>query len=175
MGSTVHYSRKYVFKEFAKRQLHRYGYPELAAKTVGTTVAVVTQSSVLTSTSNLTYAMAAGAYAGSIAETLAFYSVMIPRAIILDRRKLMAEGRHYGKRDLTHTLKHLVAEFGPAEIFDAFLTRPLILSPGQYLSGESTLVNAITTPISMVVADVLFYGWPVLYREKVKPWLEKRK
>jgi hypothetical protein len=78
---------------------------------------------------------------GSAAETVAYYGVI-----------LALEWRRSGRPTL-RSLRDLLIEFGPAELLDTFVTRPLLLAAGPELIGDVAL-GALA---GKVVADILFY------------------
>ncbi|MEV7629283.1 hypothetical protein [Actinoplanes sp. NPDC089786] len=80
---------------------------------------------------------------GSVAETFGFYGVI-----------LGLEWRRAGRPTL-RSLRSLLVEFGPAELIDTFVTRPLLLAAGPALFDDvSTGVV-----VGKVAADVLFYAF----------------
>jgi hypothetical protein len=86
------------------------------------------------------------AYAGAIGDGVGFYSVLFVRD--LRRRPAGTRGRRAA------TVRGLVMEFGPAELLDSFVIRPLAM----YLAARS-LGNATAGVIAgKIAADAVFYA-----------------
>ena len=95
------------------------------------------------------------AIAGTIGESLGFYGCLAVREV----RYYDALHRDHGRLRRqwltgTRTLRDLLIEFGPAELVDSFLTRPLFM----YLMAS--LLQNFTAGIvaGKLAADVIFYG-----------------
>ncbi len=78
------------------------------------------------------------AYVGAMGENLGFYSVM-----------LMRELREHKLRD---ALARMLVEFGPAEVLDTLLLRPLVMGLGAHWLGD--LPGAL---LGKLLGDVFFY------------------
>jgi hypothetical protein len=128
--------------------VRRYGPSEI----LGTVAAVATAVSVR----RVTGSTAAGAYAGSAAETLVFYAIMFLRESLRQAHQAGARGRPYGSADLLVVLREMLLEFGVAEAIDAFALRPFCMGLGMHWLGPVRGALA-----GKVAADVGFYG-PVL-------------
>jgi hypothetical protein len=98
----------------------------------------------------------AGAYAGALAEDLAFYGVMLVRESIREAHQAGARGRPFTIRDLATVLRNLLMEFGVAGMLDVSVVRPLCLGLGLSWVG-----GAPGAFLGKVAADAVFYG-PVL-------------
>jgi ornithine decarboxylase len=127
----------------------RYG-PAEAAATVGALAAA-----------SATAALgmpAATAFAGALGETLAFYAVILFRAL-----------RRSGtpRRQM---LTGLLVEFGPAEIADTFAVRPLAMYLGPLLIGH--LAEGILA--GKLAADVVFYASAIAGYELCKAATTRR-
>jgi hypothetical protein len=92
------------------------------------------------------------AYGGTIGENLGFYSFIITRELRFDRRKAIAQGGLYDLYAAARTAWHLLMEFGPAEVLDSLVTRPLAMGVGASLLGQVPGVIA-----GKIVADITFY------------------
>lgn len=126
----------------------RYGPSEI----LGTAVAV----GVTVGVERLTRNAAAAGYAGSIAETVVFYSVMLLRESVREAHQAGGLGRPFGRRDLLRVGRNLFLEFGAAEALDTLLLRPLCLALGvRWIGGGPGAL------LGKLASDVLFYG-PVL-------------
>ena len=86
------------------------------------------------------------AYAGAMGENLGFYSVVI-----------------YQRLQSRENLWHIFTEFGPAEILDSLITRPLALWMGVELLGTAWGLLA-----GKLVGDLLFYVPVILTHESLR-------
>jgi hypothetical protein len=96
------------------------------------------------------------AYAATWAENAGFYGYALAREV---RRttagaplSLMSRGP-----TLLQSARTLIAEFGPAEVFDSFVVRPACMYAIPQLTGNL----ALGLILGKVVADVAFYGLAV--------------
>ena len=72
-----------------------------------------------------------------------------------------------GRSTLTHTLRALALEFGPAEILDAALVRPMLVMAGMRASGHTQLGIVL----GGLAADAVFYALVVALRRLAQPRL----
>jgi hypothetical protein len=87
------------------------------------------------------------AYAAAIGEGVLFYSAIMIRDLRSNRQRGLA------RRPLSHTLRNLSLEFGPAEVLDSLVVRPLAMYVGPILVGSLT-AGVI---LGKIAADVVFY------------------
>jgi hypothetical protein len=99
---------------------------------------------------------AATAYAGAAGDGIGFYGVLLVRD--LRRQPKGSRGR------LGRTLRGLVVEFGPAELLDSFVVRPLAM----YLAARWIGHAAAGAVAGKVVADAVFYGVAIVGYEMRK-------
>jgi hypothetical protein len=92
------------------------------------------------------------AYGGMIGENIGFYGTIITLELRSDRRQLIEQGSLYGLRAAALTAWNLLLEFGPAEILDSLVIRPLAMGVGAGLLGQGPGVIA-----GKIVADFAFY------------------
>lgn len=123
--------------------LRRYAPAEVAA-TLGALLAA--------GTADRFGGMGAGAVAGTVGETVAFYGFLFIRGL-----------RCWPARPLTatavvRTLHDLVLEFGPAEVLDTCLIRPLAMYVGIALIANVTS----GTIAGKVAADLIFYSLAIV-------------
>jgi hypothetical protein len=90
---------------------------------------------------------AATAFAGSVGETIAFYSVLLVRDLRARRRR---RPRH---RVVYTTLRDLMVEFGLAELADTLAIRPFAMYLGPMIVGNVTIGVAL----GKIGADLVFY------------------
>jgi hypothetical protein len=108
----------------------RYGPPEVA----GTILAV----GGLHAAHVLGFSEVTAAYIGAMAENIGFYGVVLIREL-----------RDHAPRG---ALTRMLVEFGPAEVLDTFVIRPLAMGLGAHWLGD--LAGAL---LGKLLADVLFY------------------
>src|SRR5437763_2644302 len=140
-----------------KRWLQRYGPAELTGVVTALLGSYVAQA--------LTGNAIAAAFGGSLGETLGFYGVIIGREIRTDAAAARGATRPYGPRAWLRTAANLVIEFGPAEILDTGLIRPLTMGVGTRLVGRM-----LGVPLGKLTADVTFYVPVILISE----WRRRR-
>jgi hypothetical protein len=129
--------------------LWRYGPAEVSG-TVGALVAA--------SVAGAFASAAAIAYAGAIGETLAFYAVILVR----DLRARTGPRRR--------VLTGLAVEFGPAELADTLMVRPLAMYLGPLLVGHL----AAGVLAGKLAADAVFYALAILGYELRKAAAARR-
>jgi hypothetical protein len=95
----------------------------LPAEIVGTLTAVVCTYAAMRFTNNRVTI----AFAASIAETIGFYLAIIITDAWVVRKKLKAENQSLTLKGLLLILKHIVFDFGLAELADSFLIRPFFM------------------------------------------------
>jgi hypothetical protein len=108
------------------------------------------------------------AYAGAVGENVGFYGTIIARQVAADRRRAAAAGERYRGMHLWSTARELVLEFGPAELLDSFLVRPLAMGLGVRLLGQTAGIVA-----GKLAADVSFY-LPVILTYEMRRQAGKR-
>ena len=119
------------------------------AEAVGTLAALATGL--------LTYALADNAvltaYLGTWGENLGFYGVMLVGDVSKSVKHRHAQQLAYGPLPLARDIRNLVVEFGPAELLDSTISRPLLMYLGQEVFGNV----AVGLIAGKVVADAIFY------------------
>jgi hypothetical protein len=96
--------------------------------------------------------LVAVAYAATMGENVGFYGTIIGRQLAWDRRAARAGGERYSARHLWRTTRELLLEFGPAEVLDSVVVRPLAIGLGVRFLGRDAGVVA-----GKLAADVSFY------------------
>jgi hypothetical protein len=99
----------------------------------------------------------AAAYGGSIGESLGFYGYLIIREMIKEAYFAGARRAPYGPSHMLRTWRGLLLEFGPAELLDTGLIRPLAMGACSSLLGWGPGIV-----VGKLVADVVFY-LPVIW------------
>jgi hypothetical protein len=105
----------------------------------------------------LTGSLVASAFAAAISESVAFYTVLLLRDMVRDAYAAGARRARYGPREIAGTWRDLFIEFGPIEVLDLAVLRPLCMGLGGWYLGPQLGVIA-----GKVVADVAFYAAPML-------------
>jgi hypothetical protein len=99
----------------------------------------------------------ASAYAASIGEGLGFYGSLVTREMIQEAYFAGARRAPYGASEMMRTWRGLLLEFGPAELLDTGLVRPMTMALGTTLLGWAPGIVA-----GKLLADVVFY-LPVIW------------
>lgn len=99
----------------------------------------------------------AAAYGASIGEALGFYGSLVIREMLQEAYHAGARRAPYGASEMIRTWRGLLLEFGPAELLDTGLIRPLAMAVGTRLLGWGLGIIA-----GKVLADVVFY-LPVIW------------
>ena len=108
----------------------------------------------------LTGSLVVSAFAAALSESVAFYTVLLLRDMVRDAYAAGARRVRYGPREMAGTWRNLFIEFGPIEVLDATVLRPLCMGLGGRYLGPRLGVIA-----GKVLADVVFYSVPILTRE----------
>jgi hypothetical protein len=134
-----------------RRKLREWSWRYLPAEVVGTVTALAAALTVHAASGSLI----SSALAGTVGEGLGYYGCMAVReALVHDIRH-----RHHGRMKrlwLTgvSTVRDMLIEFGPAELVDSFLVRPLFM----YLMPSLLHNFAAGILVGKLAADVIFYG-----------------
>jgi hypothetical protein len=140
-----------------RRWLSRYGPPE----GLGTITAVAGSYLIF----RLTRSDVAAAYGGALGENVGFYGLILARQILHDRRR----AARYGHAGVAKTIARLTAEFGPAELLDSLVVRPLAMGLATRWLGRWTGVIA-----GKLAADITFY-LPVIASYEFQRWVGSRR
>jgi hypothetical protein len=99
----------------------------------------------------------ATAYGAAVGEAVGFYGSLITRALIHEAHVAGSRRQPFGVREVMITWRGLFLEFGPAELLDTGLLRPLAMS-----IGIGTLGSGIGVVAGKILADIAFY-LPVIW------------
>jgi FHA domain-containing protein len=99
----------------------------------------------------------AAAYGASIGEALGFYGSLVTREMIQEAYFAGARRAPYGMAEMMRTWRGLLLEFGPAELVDTGVIRPLAMALCTGLLGWG--LGIVT---GKILADVAFY-LPVIW------------
>ena len=141
--------------------IRRYGFAEL----VGTASAIAGSIGARAFTGS----EIAAAYGGAVGESLGFYSTMLVREFRAGRRQARAEGRAYSWRDASRASALMAVEFGPAEVADTGVLRPLAIGLGTRWLGHGWGVV-----VGKLAADIVFYV-PVIVTYEMRRRLARRR
>jgi hypothetical protein len=108
----------------------------------------------------LTGSLVVSAFAAALSESVAFYTVLLLRDMVRDAYAAGARRVRYGPREIVGTWRNLFVEFGPIELLDVAVLRPLCMGLGGRYLGPRLGVIA-----GKVLADVVFYSAPMLTTE----------
>ena len=108
------------------------------------------------------------AYAATAGENIGFYGVIVSRQLAVDRRLALAAGMPYHGLRVWRTMRELLLEFGPAEVLDSVVFRPLAMGLGVRFLGRDLGVVA-----GKLAADVTFY-LPVIVTYELRRQARKR-
>jgi hypothetical protein len=129
--------------------IRRYGLSEVA----GVTTAAASSWLV----GNATDSAVIAAYGAAFGESLGFYGSLIIREMLGDAYAAGARRAPYGMAQMARTWRGLFVEFGPSEVLDASLIRPLAMGVGRQMLGWGWGVV-----VGKLMADVVFYV-PVIW------------
>ena len=144
-----------------KEWLFRYGPAEIFS-ILGTLLA--SWLSLTLSDSKITMALA-GTWGGNIG----YYGAIITADCIAASRKLKQEHRTVTKTPVLQVVRALLVEFGIAEAVDSFIARPLLLYYVPLWMDDL----ALGLVAGVVIADVIFYVFAIIFYELSKKKLRK--
>jgi hypothetical protein len=128
--------------------LHRY-LPAEAAGIVGALAGALIAL-------RLTGSPVAAAFAGSVGEAVCYYLTIGWRDLTRQYRRLDGSA-HRLPRTVALTARDLAVEFGPAEVFDSLLLRPMLMYAGPVVTGQFVA----GTLLGKLLADVAFYAFAI--------------
>ena len=109
----------------------------------------------------------AAAYGGSISEVIGFWGSMFARDCYQDAQRARAAGKAYGIWGGLRTMRDLLIECGPAELFDTGLIRPLAMGVfAHYMDRDLGIF------LGKLVGDVFFYI-PAIMTYEARQWLRR--
>ena len=111
---------------------------------------------------HLTRSAIAAAYGGALGENVGFYGTIFSREFCRDLRGFRASNQRYHPLAAAKLAGGLLVEFGPAELLDSFLIRPLCMGIGTRYLGR-----AIGVIIGKLASDITFYV-PVIVSYEMK-------
>ena len=144
LGLALALTERGSWKSRVRMWIRRYGPSELAG--IATALA---GSWLLQQASG---SVLAAAYGASIGEGLGFYGSLVMREMIQEAYFAGARRAPYGVSEMMRTWRGLLLEFGPAELLDTGLIRPLMMALGTSILGWGLGVVA-----GKIAADVAFY------------------
>lgn len=148
-------------KHKVKTWIKRYGPAEI----VCTITAILSASVTYAFTKNdiLT------ALAGTWGENLGFYGVIGFRDIHASRNHHRIHGNQYTIVSFFKTIRDMIVEFGPAELLDSFVTRPLMMYIFPKLTGNvqtGILAGKIAADIIVYIPIIISYELQQFYKNK---------
>ena len=145
----------------AKKWLKRF----LSAEIIGTITAVAASYIAHYAAKNLIVA----AYAGSIGETLGFYTTIIIQDVLIEQRKLKSVNKTLSFKIFIYILRNILFDFGFAEIIDSLFIRPfcMFIFPlwiKNYPIG--ILAGKIASDICFYVPVIISYELRIFFQRK---------
>lgn len=134
----------------ARGWLARYLVPEI----LGTVAALLAAWG----SYELTGSLAVAAIAGTVAETIGYYAVIVVRTVRGHASTVGPLGT------LWRSIRSLAAEFGPAELVDTLLVRPTLLWAIPLAMGATPLAWLV----GKIASDVVFYAITITSFELAK-------
>ncbi len=138
----------------------------LRAEIAGTISAIFFATLVFSFTKNEILA----AYAGTWGENLGFYGVMITRNINASKKHHKNKNKHYSFFSLLVDIRNIILEFGPSEILDTFIIRPLMMYIFPKLIGD----RYIGILLGKIAADIIFYIPTIISYELQQNYKKRR-
>jgi hypothetical protein len=142
----------------AREWLARYGAAEAAGIITAVLGAWIVRS--------LTHDPIATAYGGALGENAGFYGTIVAREAAFESRLARAAGHRFGARGVLRVALSLVTEFGPAELLDSGVIRPLAMGIAARFLGPVGIVAG------KLAADVTFYV-PVIISYELRKRLRR--
>jgi len=143
----------------AREWIARYGAAEVAGVITAVLGAWIVRS--------LTHNEIATAYGGALGENAGFYGTIVAREARREAQRARAAGARFGAREVARIVITLTTEFGPAELLDSGVIRPLAMGVAARLLGPVGVVAG------KLAADVTFYV-PVIVSYEIRKRLRKR-
>ena len=142
----------------AREWLARYGAAEIAGIITAVLGAWIVRS--------LTHNDVATAYGGALGENIGFYGTIIAREAAFESRLARDAGQRFGVRGVVRIAVALATEFGPAELLDSGVVRPLAMGLAARFLGPVGVVAG------KLAADVTFYV-PVIISYELRKRLRR--
>jgi hypothetical protein len=149
LGLALALGERTTWKARVRRWIKRYGPSEVAG------IAMALGGSWLVQQAS--GSVIAAAYGASIGEGLGFYGSLVIREMIQEAYFAGARRAPYGAPEMMRTWRGLLLEFGPAELLDSGVIRPLAMGLCIALLGWGPGIVA-----GKILADVTFY-LPVIW------------
>lgn len=108
------------------------------------------------------------AYASAISENFGFYGIILFRDFFSSRKVAKLAGETFGAPALLALCAGLLVEFGPAELVDSLVVRPLTIGVATTHLGMEwgVLVGKLAADVSFFVPTILIYEWKKKYLKK---------
>jgi hypothetical protein len=146
----------------AKKWLKRF----LPAEIFGTITAVAASSVAYHVRKNLVIA----AYAGSVGETLGFYSTIIIQDVLIEQQKSKSANKNLSFKNFIYILRNILFDFGFAEVIDSLFIRPFCM----YIFPVWIKNYPIGILAGKIASDICFYI-PVILAYELRIFFSARK
>lgn len=112
--------------------------------------------------------LAAASYGSAMAENVGFYGVMLIREFLREKREALLKNKPYGFSGILKTLVGLLVEFGPGEILDSFVIRPLTVGLAVHFLGIElgVIAGKLSADFAFFVPTIAIYEFKKSYRAK---------
>ena len=109
----------------------------------------------------VTGSVIAAAYCGSVGEALGFYGSLVTREMIQEAYFAGARRAPYGATEMMRTWRGLLLEFGPAELLDTGVIRPLMMAlfTGLLGWGPGIVVGKVFADVAFYLPVIWIYEW----------------
>ena len=134
-----------MIKQKIKEWLKRY----LPAEIVGTLTAIGVASIAHASNKNAVFT----AYAGSVGESIGFYSTIFIQNILIADRKQKVANKTFSFSDIPKIIRDIILEFGPAGLMDGLIFRPFFM----YLFTRVLKTFTLGIFVGKIAGDITFY------------------
>jgi hypothetical protein len=104
-------------------------------------------------------------FASAMSENIGFYAVILFREFVKGRKNALLRSEPYTSGAFMKTCLGLVAEFGPGELLDSFLVRPITIGLATHYLGMElgVLVGKLAADVSFFVPTILIYEFKKSY------------
>lgn len=115
-----------------------------------------------------TSSRAIGAIAGTILEVISYFAFILVRDILNSRKDHQLNYKRYGFVGFLKNIRNILVEFGPAEVIDNLVIRPLFFYIFPLLIGN----YAIGIIAGKIAADIVYYLPTIALYEFRKKYLK---
>lgn len=157
---SMHMPNKQAISMKVKEWLQRYIPSEIAA----ITTAYIGFFYVLHATGNHT----AASLASAMSENIGFYGVMLFRECFIALRTAKQSQTKLGFKPILAITTGLIVEFGPSELLDSLVVRPITIGLATLYFGSAwgVLIGKLAADVSFFIPAILIYEFKKNYLAK---------